>query len=118
MCSGRWLYPLPTEQRPRQWEATWEGSLGVGEGGQQAGTYLGFTALQPVMKEGVVGTADVGGKGILPDCGVRGLVQVGQVLEGALAKALQGCSEQPPVESGLGLHTRCLLYTSDAADDC
>lgn len=51
--------------------------------------YLGFTALQPVVKEDVVGTEDVGGKGILPDRGVRGLVQVGQILQGALAEVLQ-----------------------------
>lgn len=61
-----------------------------GGGGQQGEAYFGFAALQPVVKEGVIGTADVGGKGVLPDCGVWGLVQVGQVLKGALAEALQG----------------------------
>lgn len=66
----------------------------MGVGVQQGEAYLGFAALQPVVKEGVIGTADVGGKGVLPDCGVWGLVQVGQVLEGALAEALQGCGNR------------------------
>lgn len=53
--------------------------------------YLGFAALQPLLKEDIVGTGHGGGKGVLPDCGVWGLVQVGQVLERALAEVLQGC---------------------------
>lgn len=65
-----------------------------GGGGHLGEAYFGFAALQPVVKEGVIGTADVGGKGVLPDCGVWGLVQVGQVLKGALAEALQGCGNR------------------------
>lgn len=34
----------------------------MGGGVQQGEAYLGFAALQPVVKEGVIGTADVGGK--------------------------------------------------------
>lgn len=53
--------------------------------------HLGFAALQPVVEEDVVGTEHVGGKGVLPDRGVWGLVQVGQVLQNALAEVLQSC---------------------------
>jgi hypothetical protein len=54
------------------------------------------------MKKNIVGTEDVSGKGISPDCGVRCLVQVGQVLQGALAEVLQSCNGPQGVTIGTG----------------
>lgn len=67
------------------------GCSGWERAASKATPYLGFAALQPLLKEDIVGTGHVGGKGVLPDRGVWGLVQVGQVLERALAEVLQGC---------------------------
>lgn len=76
--------------------------VGMGENDQQGEAtvpntlkrwYLGFTALQPVVKQDVVGTEDVSGKGVFPDRGVWGLVQVGQILQSALAEVLQSYHE-------------------------
>lgn len=76
---------LGCERGPARAGSGWERSA------SKATPYLGFAALQPLLKEDIVGTGHVGGKGVLPDRGVWGLVQVGQVLECALAEVLQGC---------------------------
>lgn len=68
-------------------------SSGVGEGSSKVGPYLGLATRQPLVKEDVVGAGDVRGEGVLPDRGVWGLVQVGQVFKCALAEVLQGCGE-------------------------
>lgn len=77
---------------------------------RDAEPHLGFPALQPLVKEDIVGAEGVGGEGIFPDCGVWGLVQVGQVLQGALAEALQSC-KGPAAQSSCSqqLHTLATL---------
>lgn len=55
--------------------------------------YLGISAWQPLVEKNVIGSKDVSSKGVLPDCGVWGLIQVGQVLQGAFAEVLQSCDD-------------------------
>lgn len=51
--------------------------------------HLGFPVLQPAVEKHFVRTEDLIREGVLPDCGVRGLVQVCQVLLDALTEMLQ-----------------------------
>lgn len=76
--------------------------------------YLGFTALHPVVKEDIVRTEDVRGEGVLPDCGVWGLVQVGQILQGALAEALQSCHRGEWLQAAGHTHSLLTLHRHPA----
>lgn len=82
------LFPTPGSLST---ELAEEQSKGPEPGHATGGSlYLGISTLEPLMEENVIGAENVGSKGIPPDGGVRGLVQVGQVLQGALTEVLQG----------------------------
>lgn len=49
-----------------------------------------------MVEENIISADHVGTKGVLSDGGVRGLVQVGQVLQDAFTEVLQSC-ERPTV---------------------
>ena len=68
------------------------------EGSDGSQLYLGISALQPVVEENIIGAKDVSPKGVLPHCGVWGLVQVGQVFQDAFAEVLESC-ERPTVSN-------------------
>lgn len=48
-----------------------------GMSGKPKQQYLGLSTLQPLVEEDVISAGNVDGKGVLPDCRVRGLVQIG-----------------------------------------
>lgn len=51
-----------------------------------------------MVEKNVIGAKDVSTKGVLPDCGVWGLVQVGQVFQDAFTEVLESC-ERPTVSN-------------------
>lgn len=113
-------HPLPSSSQSPQRQEGLQGGEAAGQGLSEVvvgsaqpqepeGWYLGFSTLQPVVEENVIGAGKVSSKGVLPDRGVWGLVQVGEVLQGTLTKVLQGCNDHWDSPDAHGSH-RCPLW--------